>query len=111
MGGGQLTLILNNFFATEPIKLNFQYLPDFYLEAFKKCFLVITAILKLWRHFQGWVRVVEKVENEDVLFMTFPVFLILLMSSKMCNNTSNKGLSHRFSKKWLNGWLYTTENF
>ena len=41
------------------------------------------------------------VENEDVLFMTFPVFLILLMSSKMGNNTSNKGLSDRFSKKMV----------
>ena len=31
--------------------------------------------------------------------MSFPVFLILLMSSKICSNTSNKGLSHYFSKK------------
>ena len=34
-----------------------------------------------------------------VLFMALPVFWTLLMSSKICNNTSNKGLSHYFSKK------------
>ena len=33
------------------------------------------------------------------VFMIFPVFWILLMSSKICINTSNNGLSHYFSKK------------
>ena len=34
-----------------------------------------------------------------VLFMTLPVFWILLTSSKIYNNRSNKSLSHYFSKK------------
>ena len=34
-----------------------------------------------------------------MLFITFPAFLILLMTSEMCNNTSNKGLSHCFFLK------------
>ena len=39
----RLTLILNNFFSTKPIK----YLSNFYLESFyKKVFFVIAAILK-----------------------------------------------------------------
>ena len=33
--------------------------------------------------------------------MAFPVFPRLLMSSKICNNASNEGLSHYFSKKML----------
>ena len=38
--------------------------------------------------------------NHDSFICTqFPVFWILLMSSKICNETSNKGLSHYFSRK------------
>ena len=35
------------------------------------------------------------------LFKAIPVFWILLMSSKICNNTYNKGWSHYFLKKLL----------
>ena len=59
--------------------------------------------MKLWCHFEGWVHVVEKVENEVLfmaaLFKAIPVFWILLMSSKICNNTYNKGWNHYIFKK------------
>ena len=41
---------------------------------------------------EGW-------EWRYVLFMVFPVFWILLMSSEICNNTTNEDLSHYFSNK------------
>ena len=44
---------------------------------------------------KGW-------ESRYILFLAFPVFGILLMSSKICNNTSKKGLSHYFPKKRKN---------
>ena len=43
----------------------------------------------------GW----EGWEWKYVLFMAFPVFWILLISSKICNNTSDKCISHYFSRK------------
>ena len=45
----------------------------------------------------GW----EGWEWRYMLFMAFPVFWILLMSSRICNNTSNNGLNHYFSRKQL----------
>ena len=45
----------------------------------------------------GW----EGWEWRYMLYMAFPVFWILLMSSKICNNTSNNGLNHYFSRKQL----------
>ena len=41
----------------------------------------------------------EDWEWRYVLFIAFPVFWILLISSKICNDTSYKGWSHYFSKK------------
>ena len=36
-----------------------------------------------------------------MLSKAFPAFQISLRSSKVCNNASNEGLSHYFSKKKL----------
>ena len=78
--GPHFTLILNNFCATKPIKLQLsvpQHLPNFYLESFskKKNFFVITAIFEIMTSFWGlsacaW----EGWEWRYVLFMAFPVF-------------------------------------
>ena len=102
--GPHFTLILNNFCATKPIKLQLsvpQYLPNFYLESFskKKNFFVITAIFEIMTSFWGLSACAWKVGNGDMCYL-WP-FQCFADVPQICNNTSNKGLSHYFSKKQL----------